>query len=202
MLSTFVILLCLCSLLWLGEVKRTRDYLAQQIESQTQESANFLGLALSSVQGHNEQAIMETMIDALFDSGSYLSIELLDNEGQTLVARQQDNLVLPVPPWFSVQIDLPVPQAEAKVMRGWVQTGVVRIASRLDGAYQNLWQAARKTALWCGLTWCIFVLLGGVVLRSILQPLKRIEEQASALMARRFDVQLQIPRTRELRRGR
>nr|WP_320009970.1 EAL domain-containing protein [uncultured Desulfobulbus sp.] len=181
-------------------MKRTRDYLAQQIESQTQESANFLGLALSSVQGQNELAIMETMIDALFDSGTYLSIELLDNEGQTRVARQQDNLVLPVPPWFSAQIDLPVPQAEAKVMRGWVQTGIVRIASRLDGAYQNLWQAARKTALWCGLTWCIFVVIGGGVLRSILQPLKRIEEQANALMGRRFDVQLQIPRTRELRR--
>jgi len=200
LLSTFIILLCLCSVLWLGEVKRTRDYLAQQIESQTQESANFLGLALSSVQGQHEKAIMETMIDALFDSGTYQFIELRDINGQVLVARRQDGQQLPVPPWFSMQIDLPLPEAEAKVMHGWVQTGSIHIASRLDRAYLNLWQSARKTALWCGLTWFIFIFFGGLVLRSILQPLKRIEEQAIALMGRRFDLQQQIPRTRELRR--
>ena len=143
---------------------------------------------------------METMIDALFDSGSYLFIELRDINGKVLVERRQEDLPLPVPAWVSQQIHLSTPQAEAKVMQGWVQTGSVHIASRLDGVYLNLWQAAKKTAMWCGVTWGIFILLGGVVLRSVLQPLTRIEEQAVAISARRFDVQQRLPHTRELRR--
>ncbi|MGD9948137.1 MAG: EAL domain-containing protein [Desulfobulbus sp.] len=200
LLSTFLILFCLCSALWLGELKRTRDYLAQQMETQTRESANFLGLTLSSVQGGSELAVMEAMIDALYDSGSYRRIELSDLNGKVLVSRRNEEALLPVPAWFGDMVALSVPEASARVMRGWLQTGTVLVESRPEDAYQNLWLAARNTALWCCLTWLVFAVLGGIVLRSILHPLKRIEEQAMALCRRQLDIQHDIPRTRELRR--
>ncbi|MDD2465061.1 MAG: EAL domain-containing protein [Desulfobulbus sp.] len=184
----------------MGELKRTRSYLVQQMETQTQESADFLGLTLSSVQGGNEQAIMDTMIEALYASGSYRLIELRDLNGRVLASRHDEGTTLPVPLWFSASVPLTSPQASAKVMRGWVQTGTVCIESRLDEAYKNLWQAARNTAIWCGLSWLVFALLGGIVLRSLLRPLKRIEEQAMAVGERRLELQHDLPRTRELRR--
>ena len=200
LLSTFLILFGLCSALWLGELNRTRDYLALQMETQVQESANFLGLTLSSVQGGSEQPIRETMIDALFDSGAYRLIELSNLEGRVLVSRINEEEAQPAPSWFCQWVELSIPQASAKIMRGWVQTGIVHIESRLDAAYLYLWRAAKNTALWCGLAWLIFAALGGVVLRSILHPLKKIEEQAIALCERQLDIQQHIPSTRELRR--
>lgn len=198
--STFFILVCLCSALWLGEFKRTRDFIDLQMGTQVQESATFLGLTLSSVQGGSEQVIMETMIDALFDSGAYRLIELCDMNGKVLVERRAEAASQQVPSWFTDQVQLAVPQASARVMHGWLQTGTVRIESQLDDAYQTLWQAAKSTALWFFMATLAFAALGGLVLRSILHPLNRIEDQAAALCNRQFDVQQKLPRARELRR--
>nr|WP_321464729.1 EAL domain-containing protein [uncultured Desulfobulbus sp.] len=201
LLSTFAILLCLCSALWIGELKRTRDYLTLQMTTETQESANFLGLSLSTVQGGSERPIMQTMVDALFDSGTYRLIEVRDLEGRVLVARSIDEVsLLPVPAWFRRTVELSIPQASAKIMQGWVQTATVRIENQTDIAYLNLWGGAKNTAIWCGVAWLVFTALGGLVLRSILLPLKRIEEQATALCERQIDIRQEVPKTRELRR--
>ena len=93
-----------------------------------------------------------------------------------------------------------IPRASAKIMLGWVQTATVRIENRVDIAYLNLWGGAKNTAAWCGAAWLVFAGLGGLVLRSILLPLKRIEEQATALCDRQMDIRQAVPRTRELRR--
>jgi len=198
--GVFFVLFCLCSALWVGEFNRTRDFLDSQMGTQTFESATFLGLTLSSVQGNDEQVIRETMINALFDSGAYRLIELRDMNGNVLVMRHAEAALQQVPPWFTALVQLTVPQASAKVMHGWVQTGTISIESQVDGAYQTFWQAAKSTALWFFTALVAFATLGGIVLRSILNPLQRIEAQAAALCDRQFVVQQELPRTRELRR--
>ncbi len=200
LLCTVLILSSLGSAMWMGELKRSHDYLVSQMATQTQESANFLGLALSTAQGDNEQAVKETMIDALFDSGAYQQITLKDLHGKVVVSRSNQEAILPVPGWFSTLVRLVAPEASAKVMRGWVQTGTVQVKGRLTEISTNLWLAGRDTAIWCALACVVVALLGGLLLRTVLNPLKKIEEQAIALCDRQMVVQQELPRTRELRR--
>lgn len=197
--TAFTILLCLCIGLWAGELKRTRDYLVNQLESHAQDTATSLGLSLTALTGGVDVPVMETMVSALFDRGYYRRIQVVDIEGQVLVNRTTEVTLDLVPAWFITMVELAPPQAEALIMAGWQQIGSVSVESHPGYAYKMLWHSARDTALWFALTGLAVTLAGGLGLRSLLKPLHKVEEQALALCDRRFQIQKQLPRTRELR---
>lgn len=62
-------LACLCAGLWLGELKRTRDFLVDQLTSHAQDTATALGLSLTTLTSGVDVPAMESMISALFDRG-------------------------------------------------------------------------------------------------------------------------------------
>jgi diguanylate cyclase (GGDEF)-like protein len=199
LLSTFLILFCQCTSLWIGELKYTRDFLVNQMETHDQDTATSLGLTLSAIAQGTDIPAMETTINALFDRGYYRFIELRDIDGKTLVKRSYELTQEQVPSWFIRLVPLSVPQASALVMHGWQQTGTVAVESHPGYAYQALWDAAKTTTLWFSLTGAIIALLGGIGLRVLLSPLRRVEEQALALGDRQFLILDNLPRTRELR---
>ncbi len=198
--SMLFVLLCVSSVSWMGECKRTRDFLNEQMNTHAQDSATFLGLSLSSIKSDSGLATMTAMINALFDRGYYRLIELRDVQGNVLVARHAETPPLQVPAWFTRLVALTPPEATAMVMHGWQQAGIIQVESHLDNAYHTLWQAAQTTALWFSMACVAFAVLSGLLLRSVLRPLARIEGQAVALCNRQFEIQEHIPRTRELRR--
>lgn len=199
-LSTLLILLFFCAGLWLGELKRTSDFLSKQMEVHAQDTASSLGLSLTTAANNIDIPVMETMINALFDRGYYRSIELRDIEGKILFERHVLLSFQQVPNWFVHLVPLPLPQASSLVMHGWKKFGSVLVESHPGYAYQTLWSAACNTAMWVSITWATFVLLGGLALRALLKPLHKVEEQALAICDRHFYIQEQLPRTRELRR--
>lgn len=198
--STLIILLLLCAGLWLGEQRRTRDFLTNQMEIHAQDTASSLGLSLTTVATTRDIASMEAMINALFDRGYYRSIELRDLDGKILIERRLPISVEQVPSWFVHLVPLPLPQATSLVMDGWKKFGSIVVESHPGYAYQTLWRAACNTAIWFSITWATFALLGGLALRALLRPLRRIEDQALAICDRRFHIQEQLPKTRELLR--
>jgi len=199
LLSALLMLLCLCSGLWLGELTRTRDFLVNQMEVHAQDTATSLGLSLTTLANGSNIPAMETMINALFDRGFYRIIELRDVDGKLLVERRADLAEDQVPAWFMRIVPLSAPQATALVQHGWQQTGTLTVESHTGFAYLALWQAVQTTALWFSLTAAAIALLAGLGLRSLLKPLRQVEEQALALCNRQFNIQEQLPRTRELR---
>ena len=200
LLSTSLILLCLCTGLWIGELRRTRDFLVNQMETHAQDTATSLGLTLTTIAKGSNIPAMETVINALFDRGNYRLIELRDVDGKPLIERRSDLTVEQVPAWFIRLVPLSVPRATSLVMHDWLQAGEVSVENHPRYAYQALWQAAQTTALWFFLTGAIVALLEGLGLRALLKPLHRVEEQALALCDRQFHIQEQLPRTTELRR--
>lgn len=198
--SNFIILICLCTGLWMGELKRTRDFLVNQMETHAQDTATSLGISLTTLANGSDIPAMETIINALFDRGYYRIIELRGIDGELLIERRADITLESVPAWFISLVPLSAPQATSLVMQGWQQTGAVSVESHPGYAYQALWQAAQATALWFSLTGAVIVLLGGLGLRTLLKPLRSVEEQALALCDRQFHIQERLPRTRELRR--
>ena len=200
LLYACITLACLCTGLWLGELKRTRDFLVNQLESHAQDTATALGLSLTALTSGVDVPAMESMISALFDRGYYRQIQLRDVEGTLLIDRQAPISLARVPAWFVRLVPLTAPRATSLVMDGWRQAGEVSVESHPGYAYQTLWAAARDQALAFALTALAVAVLGGLGLRSLLKPLGRVEEQALALCDRRFFIQETIPRTRELRR--
>lgn len=200
LLFTLIILACLGAGLWVGDHTRTRDFLADQLESHAQDTATSLGLSLSTLAKGTDIPAMEAMINALFDRGFYRRIQLLDVEGKVVIDRQADLAIEGVPAWFIRLTPLAAPQADALIMHGWQRTGSVIVESHPGYAYQTLWRSALAAAQWCAAAAVAVALLGGLGLRRLLRPLHRVEEQAQALCERRFLIQEPLPRTRELRR--
>ena len=197
---TLIILICLGIGLWIGDHRRTRDFLTDQLESHAQDTATSLGLSLSTLAKGTDVPVMEAMINALFDRGFYQRILLTDIEGKVLVERSSDATIKGVPDWFIRLTPLKAPQAEALIMHGWQQTGLVKVESHPGYAYKALWESALAEAQWCAAAAVAVALLGGLGLSRLLSPLRRVEEQAQALCDRKFLIQEPLPRTRELRR--
>ena len=200
LLFTLIILTCLGIGLWVGDHRRTRVFLTDQLESHAQDTATSLGLSLSALAKGTDLPAMEAAINALFDRGVYRRIALRDIEGKLLIDRHEDMSIEGVPDWFIRLAPLNAPQAEALVMNGWQQTGTVMVESHPGYAYTALWQAALAAAQWCAAAAVAVALLGGLGLSRLLRPLRKVEQQAQALCDRKFLIQEPLPRTRELRR--
>ncbi len=200
LMYTCVVLICLSLGLWMGELQRSRAFLGEQLQSHAQDTATSLGLSLSTLTDGQDLSAMEAMINALYDRGYYRLMQLRDLQGQVRIDRTATLRIEGVPAWFIRLLPLQTPQAEAMIMHGWQQSGTVVVESHPGYAYNSLWQAALTTTGYCLVAILVVALAGAWGLRRLLRPLTGIEEQALALTERRFHVQQQLPRTRELRR--
>lgn len=198
-----IVIVTLFSLLFAGSivinVHNTRNYLNNQLRNISQDTATSLGLSLSPHMAKGEMAIIENMVNAVSDSGYYREVVVTDIDGKAIVERIQPVIVKGVPAWFVNWIPLETPRGEALIMAGWKQAGKIHISANPGYAYATLWGNS-VTSFWWFLGFSGFtLLLGIIVLRYILQPLRAVEAQAKAICDREFPVQDQIPWTLELR---
>jgi diguanylate cyclase (GGDEF)-like protein len=177
-----------------------RSFLVEQLATHAQDTATSLGLSLSPYMSSNDTAVMNAMIDAIFDRGYFKAINLTTVDGNRLIERSNSAANTDVPSWFVDLIDLPLPAAEATVMSGWKPAATISVAVHPGRAYQELWKNFRTTLLLFLLTAIAAVLMGMAAVHLLLKPLKRIEEQARAICRQDFVTQKMLPRTRELRR--
>lgn len=191
-------------LLLLGSVSvsfdRFRDYVADQLEGHAQDAAVAIGLSLSNAIDGRDPVAAGSLIDAAFDSGRYLSITYLDNDGNEIAGRMVPLSGTGVPDWFIQLADLPLPKGEAEVIRGWNRLGQVVVVSHPGRAYRDIWQVTLQIVIG-------IAVLGGVGLVSlywlmarILRPLREVEIQAEALGRRDFRRRVEVTSTRELNR--
>ncbi|MFV0436499.1 MAG: EAL domain-containing protein [Desulfopila sp.] len=191
-----LVFLSIC--LGIGELTRIRQFVGDQLESHAQDAATSLGLSLSTISDGKDIPTMEAMVNSLFDRGYYSLIQLRDVGDQLLIDRQSTMLIEGVPAWFIHLLPLDPPRAEALIMHGWQQVGTITVESHPGYAYQTLWRSAVTATISFAATFLVVALLGGWGLRRLLKPLAGIEEQAVALTERRFHIQNEVPRTREL----
>ncbi|MCP5151622.1 MAG: EAL domain-containing protein [Chromatiales bacterium] len=180
-------------------VHGTRGYLSAQLASHAQDTATFLGLALTTRGASDDPLIAQSMVDALFDRGDYRRIEVVDRDGAALVARELAVRVAGVPGWFVSVLPLATPTGEAALMAGWAQRGTVRVQSHPGHAYRELWRSAGAILGWCALTFAVALAVGIVGVSAVLRPLRAVERQARAITERRFPVVGELPRAPELR---
>jgi diguanylate cyclase (GGDEF)-like protein len=198
-----LIILLLFLLVFIGtftiSINNTREYLITQLESHAQDTATSLGLSLTPHMMTNDLAVMNSMVDAIFDRGYYREILLEAVDGKKLIVRVNPVKIEGVPPWFIEMIPLETPRGEALINSGWTEAGTVKVSSHPGYAYDELWRTTKHTALWFLSSTAGALALGLLLIRIVLRPLRAVEEQAEAICNRSYPVQNYVPRTRELR---
>jgi len=181
-------------------VENTRSYLMLQLATQTQNAADSLGISLVPHMKSRDIAVMDTMVNAMFDSGYYKSLKLKSISGESLIERENTSQVEGVPQWFINTLTLETPVAGSVITTGWTQSGTLTLEAHPGFAYKKLWQTAIETSYWALLVFFISFGLAFLVLKAILRPLTAVEAQALAICEREFPILKHIPKTRELQR--
>ncbi|MEE3168952.1 MAG: EAL domain-containing protein [Pseudomonadota bacterium] len=175
-----------------------RDYVSDQLAGHARDGATAIGLSLSNAIDGRDPVAAASLIDSVFDSGRYLSISYRNHQDEQIAGRAMTLQNIAVPSWFRSLADLPLPVAEAEVVRGWSRLGTVQVISHPGRAYQDLWRITvgltTSTAIIGGLgLFAVFLLL-----RRTLQPLQALEAQARALGQRDFRKRVSVNSTREI----
>lgn len=180
-------------------LSNTKKFLQNQLSAHAQDTATSLGLSLSSIEDPSDLSSMETMINAVFDRGYYASIHLTDMENTPLYTKDNPQVIAGVPHWFTEQITLTAPPAEALVQSGWIPVGTLTVVSHTGYAYAELWQSVINLLLWFILSAVIAIFLVIYALKLMLNPLKQMESQAQAIVKKEYLYQDPLPSTVEFR---
>lgn len=177
----------------------TKALVARQMETHAQDAATSLAFSMTQATEGDDIATLDTMLNAVSDSGYYQRIYFVDMEGEVALERIFPVSIAGVPQWFIGLMELPNYEGHAEVSAGWVRLGELVVISHPGQAYQNLWDVLVRQLIW-------FTVMGGGVcfgaffaVRLLLSPLGDVEEQANAICEQRFIQQEKIPRTRELK---
>lgn len=179
---------------------QTKSYLENQLESHAQDTATSLGLSLSSVADPEEPSSMETMINAVFDRGSYAHIALINTEGKPIYFRANSEEIAGVPEWFINIVSIQAPSAESLIQTGWIPIGKLRIKSNPELAYVKLWENTIAISIWFLIATLITIIIAYFAIKIMLSPLKKMELQAEAIVKKEYLLQEDLPSTTEFKR--
>jgi EAL domain-containing protein (putative c-di-GMP-specific phosphodiesterase class I) len=197
--ATSVLVISLMGLTMYSNYRTDMLFIEDQLYINAKNTASSLGLAISKTADGKDEAMAETMINAVFDSGLYEAIVFTDVDGKTIYERRVPMKIDNVPEWFTELIKLPPAVAEVPVGREWMMVGQLRIESHRGFAYAQLWDVFKEVVV-------SFVLLSmlalvGIyfMLKIVLRSLRKVREQAEAVAGNRFIIQDELPHTREFR---
>ena len=197
MLSLFLGIILACVMVL--NFKTATAFVQDQLYTNAKNTAHSLGLSLSKIVDPGDVASMETMINAIYDSGYYERIALIGVEGNPIYVKETDVLVSDVPQWFINAVTIENAYATSDIMMGWNRFGTLEVSGHTGNAYRQLY----KTLIDLVET---FLVIGVVVLGLLyllltisLQSLKQIREQARGIIENRFIIEPKMPFTTEFR---
>lgn len=173
-----------------------RHYFEQQLFVKNVDNAAALALSMSQMQ--KDPVTLELLLSAQFDAGHYRLIRLTDPSGKLIVERRNDNPVAGVPRAFVAAVALDVAPGVAQVQDGWKQYGTLSLESHDQYAYAELWSVSLRLLAWFAVASLGVGVIGSILLRLILRPLKGVVDQAEAVGNRQFVTQPE-PSTIEFR---
>ncbi len=173
-----------------------RSYLEAQLAMKNQDNAAALALALS--QGHHDRDGAVLAVTALFDSGHYELVQVVDPQGKSLVDKVAKDLDAGAPHWFTHLFPIRSLPGRAEIASGWQPLGTLTLMSRSGFAYRSLWQTALTMSAVILAAGLLGGLLASLVLRRIARPMRAVMEQARAINEHRY-VTMPLPDVPELR---
>tara|TARA_R110002073_G_scaffold5617_7_gene34426 strand:+ start:9895 stop:11865 length:1971 start_codon:yes stop_codon:yes gene_type:complete len=200
MIVVVLIFVLLFSANFVLTVLESRGYLEEQMRVHAEDTATSLGLSMTTALAQQDNTNLELLTAAVFDRGYYSSISLIDLEGEALVTRTNPIAVADVPHWFTQLLNLPTPAGTSEITNGWTRLGTLTVVAHPGSAYRDLWRLTVDFLYLFGFIVVLSYGLLGFMVSLVMRPLRAVEAQADDICERKFPVQEQIPRTRELRR--
>lgn len=175
------------------------EFAQNQLYTDAKNTAHSLGLSLSKVSDVSDTSSMETMINAIYDSGYYQQIRLADVEGKEVYLRTTDMQVHDVPQWFIKMVPIQTASATSDIMVGWSRFGTLEVTSHTGNAYRQLYGTLIDLSKTFVLIAIVVFLTLYLLLSMSLKSLKRIKKQAKAIIDNEFIIESKIPFTTEFR---
>jgi diguanylate cyclase (GGDEF)-like protein len=173
-----------------------RHYLGQQLTIKNNDNAASLALSMSQLD--KDPVTVELQVAAVFDSGQYVSVRVIDPEGQVMIEKSSPPLAGDVPEWFVRLFPIAAEPGRAQVSSGWTQFGTVELISHSHFAYRELWEGGLRLLLWFAVGGVLMGLLGMHFLQRLKRPLDAVVAQARAISERRFS-RIEEPAPQELK---
>ncbi|OUR66923.1 hypothetical protein A9Q73_06470 [Bermanella sp. 47_1433_sub80_T6] len=172
----------------------------QQLKARADETATTLALSMSHSALLEDDAVLRSMVDVVFDRGHFAQIrfDYLDSDRSVVRDAEQD-LAPNVPKWFKNWMRLSAGAARAHVSQGWQQLGYLTVTLHPGAMYLQLWRLVQAEIAWFGLM--LFVAVYGLrlLLHWQLQPLKQVLTLVDKLAHNQFSHITEQPKARELK---
>ncbi|RKZ88515.1 MAG: signal protein [Gammaproteobacteria bacterium] len=192
----FAIIFSVNFFLSIGNIK---SYLEVESEIHAQDTATSLGLSLSPHMADEQDPIIRTMMNAIFDKGYYKEIRLLNVDGEALIILTNPEKIETVPQWLIELVPMKTATAVSEISSGWNISGTLYVSTNPGYAYLKLYQQAKSTFKYSLLIFLAALALLVLVLRLTLKPLKAIEKQADEISSGRFTTIDDLPWTLEVK---
>jgi len=179
--------------------KTATAFVQDQLYTNAKNTAHSLGLSLSKLADPEDIASMETMINAIYDSGYYERIALLDVEQKPIYVKSVDVRISDVPEWFVGSVGIHNAHASSDIMMGWSRFGTLEVSGHTGNAYRQLYHTfidLVQTFIAIGI---IVLVLLYLLLTLSLKSVKQIREQAKGIIENRFIIEPKMPFTTEFR---
>jgi len=168
----------------LAALLNARAYLETQLAMKNQDNATTLAVALSQGGGGPEN--VAPAVTALFDSGHYALIQVVDTRGVALVDKVGPAVDSGAPDWFVRLLPLRSLPGRAEISSGWQPVGTLTLISDAGFAHRALWDTAVDLSVFILAAGLLAGLLCSLILHRITRPLQAVLEQAEAINQRRF----------------
>ena len=196
LVMSMLVLILLATAMYVN-YKNAEDFIRDQLFSNAKNTASSLGVAIGQIQA--DKAMSESLINAVFDSGYYEKIILSDMDDNVIYQSTDTVKVQGVPNWFIAHVHLESSVATVPLSSNWRFIGSLKISGHRGHAYEQLWQAFSEMLFGFMILGLIALVGIYLFLKIVLHPLKRVREQAEAVIQRRFIFQDKIPKTKEMR---
>lgn len=180
-------------------ITNIRGYLEIESEIHAQDTATSLGLSLSPYVADEDDTILETMINAIFDRGYYLEILLVNPEGRELVRKTNPKSFDNVPDWFISLLPMQTATASTSIQSGWVSGGDIYVTIHPGFGYLKLWEQAKDSLYYSAITFAISLTVLILIIRLVLKSLRRINTLANSISDGHFGTISKLPWTTDIR---
>lgn len=192
----FFIVFSVNFVLSMGNIK---SYLEVESEIHVQDTATSLGLSISPYISNEDDPIIRTMMNAIFDMGYYKEMNLVDVDGKALVTLTSAEEIAGVPSWLVKLMPMKVATAVSEISSGWNISGTLSVTTNPGYGYLKLYQQGKATLKYSFIIFLIAISLLALTLRFTLRPLRAIEKQANDISEGNFTVIEDLPWTLEVK---
>ena len=193
---SLIIIVMLGAVMYLNYTSAKQDMIDSLYES-TVNNISTLSSKLADTKGH--EALLITTIDSEFDGGYYMLIEFISNDGLFEYKQVDHDEVEGVPPWFVKYTDIKTVKITSDVAVGWDILGEVTVVGDTGIVYKALYKMFVKLIYLFIFSVLIALIILSVLLHYVLKPLKRIQNQAEAILKNEFVIQEKEPYTTEFK---